>query len=132
MGKGGAEGRPLLLQHHSCCCCSHYCHSHCSCCHPAPAPVPAVVVVMLPLSAFIHACPTVCLSRPRLCSFGFRSHSFGLICTPQPLVCVCIKYMVGTYILYRLTFIPCITCGSGPLLWMAGYSSLQVGYKLLV
>jgi hypothetical protein len=34
--------------------------------------------------------------------------SFGLICTPQPLICVCIKYMVSTYILNRLTFIPCI------------------------
>jgi hypothetical protein len=34
--------------------------------------------------------------------------SFGLIWAPQPLVCVCIKYMVSTYILNRLTFTPCI------------------------
>jgi hypothetical protein len=34
--------------------------------------------------------------------------SFALVWAPQPLVCVCIKYMVSTYILNRLTFIPCI------------------------
>ena len=59
--------------------------------------------------------PFICWS---LCSFGFRSCPFGfgwaclgsfaLICTPQPLICVCIKYMVSTYILNRLTFIPYI------------------------
>ena len=65
----------------------------------------------------------------RLCSSGFRSCSFGFVCAssglvglvwarlclfalswvsfwaPQPLICVCIKYMVS---MIRLTFIPCI------------------------
>ena len=52
------------------------------------------------------------LVRLRLCSFGLswaRLCSFALwwvsFWAPQPLMCVCIKYMVS---MIRLTFIPCI------------------------
>jgi hypothetical protein len=42
------------------------------------------------------------LIHPCLCLFGFCLHSFVLV---QPLTCACIKYVVSTYMVNRLTFI---------------------------
>ena len=56
-------------------------------------------------------CPCLFVSA-WLCLFGFHSHLFVLwwvsFGAPQPLICICIKYIVSTYIINKLTFIPWI------------------------
>jgi hypothetical protein len=40
--------------------------------------------------------------------------------------------LIGKYIYFYSIWDISYTCGSGPLLYMAGYSSLWVGYKLFL